>query len=79
MHPKDPLPLRQAQRKAVRSKPRATTPAPALGQEKEDTPPISKQHPRAMTPAPALGQKEEETRPSSEPWPGAATPAPALG
>ena len=55
-----------------------TTSAPALGQEKEETPPIPEPQPGVTTPAPALGQEKEGTRPNSEPRPGAATPAPVL-
>ena len=55
-----------------------TTPAPALGQEKEGTPPILEPQPGVTTPAPALEQEKEGTRPNSEPRPGAATPAPVL-
>ena len=54
-----------------------TTPAPALGQEKEGMPPIPEPQLGVTTPAPTLEQKEG-TRPNSEPWPGAATPAPVL-
>ena len=55
-----------------------TTPALALGQEKEGTPPIPEPQPGVTTPAPALEQEKEGTRPNSEPRPGAATPAPVL-
>ena len=55
-----------------------TTPAPALGQEKEETPPIPKPQPGVTTPAPALGQENEETPPIPEPQPRVATPAPVL-
>ena len=50
------------------------TPAPALGQAKEETPPISEPWPGATTPAPALGQEKEEMPPISEPWPEPAGP-----
>ena len=52
-----------------------TTPTPALGQEKEGTPPIPEPQPGVTTPAPALEQEKEGTRPNSEPRPGAATSA----
>ena len=60
-------------------KSRVATPAPALEQEKEGTPPIPEPQPGVTTPAPALEHKKEGTRPNSKPRPGAATPAPALG
>ena len=63
----------------MRSKPGVTTPAPALGQEMEETPPISEPQLGLTTPAPALGQEMEETPPISEPQLGVTTPAPALG
>ena len=63
----------------MRSKPGVTTPAPALGHEKEETPPSFEPQPGVTTPAPALGQEKEEMSPNSEPRPGEATPAPALG
>ena len=54
------------------------TPAPALGQEKGETPLIPEPQPGVTTPAPALGQEKEGTCPNSEPRPGATTPAPVL-
>ena len=55
-----------------------TTPAPALGQEKEVMPPIPEPQLGVATPAPAPGQEEEGTHPNSEHQPGAAMLAPVL-
>ena len=55
-----------------------TTPAPALEQEKEGTPPIPEPQPKVTTPAPAPEQEKEGTRPNSEPRSGAATLVPVL-
>ena len=59
-------------------RPRGATPAPALEQEKEGTPPIPEPQPGVTMPAPVLEQEKEGTRPNSEPRPGAATPVPVL-